>query len=861
MRSNSDEIIWRHWFYTIGGNLVATRSRNKKPIDKWGKYQQKDIGIDEFEKWIQLCKFNDGCAVMTGRLRRGRYKDKFLICIDLDNKEAIDEFLYESNKWNDILQLSNETIVEKHLDDNNKAHVYFITEKPIKKRNGVFPKENTGLNIPKIEVKSDATTIVTCSPSIHKNGRKYEIIGTKNPLVLNNKQTERLENIIDTIYKKFNSSEISEKKNSIKEVFQKDFVIYQGQNRQLQLLRVMRSLLKRNEDILSLEDIKGLAYGWNNKHCKPPLSDSECEEKWKGAIKYLKNNNKSSLRESGKSLSKDKIEEDSKKFSTEKFLTLIMEKIINIFSDETNETYVTIRINDHVEHIPLKSKKIFSVIRNAYFEYEGKTISDQNIEGFTKLIDSKWQFDGNSEGDRITMNLRTAKNQNDDNIFYYDLTNPKWEIIEITKDGWNLVENNELPIFKRYESNSSPQIYPLKEYEEGVFDKFLKLINLHSREEIILFSVYLISLFIPEIPKPMLILNGTWGGAKSTAFELIKRIIDPGSVNSLAFPNTINELLQALNHHYVNFFDNVSYVSKDVSDILCRTVTGAGNIKRGLYTDDIDIIYRYKRVIGINGINVITTRADFHDRSLNIKVKRIEKKNRKKEAEINREFEKLRPGILGFILDIVSKTIAYRHEHLNETILKNGLPRMADFAEWGEIISRCLGYKYDEFIITYEENIDNQNNEVIESSPVAKTLMLFMSEEKKILWQGTPTELLMRLNDIVDQIDLSIRRSHIWPKTSSSLTTKINEISPILKEKGLEINTGGRDNHGDRYIEIKKLLRSRQNELNQNNGIRNEDRLFNPHIARIGSTDLFACVKCGIKDDIHYMKQHNCSQN
>ena len=50
---------------------------------------------------------------------------------------------------------------------------------------------------------------------------------------------------------------------------------------------------------------------------------------------------------------------------------------------------------------------------------------------------------------------------------------------------------------------------------------------------------------------------------------------------------------------------------------------------------------------------------------------------------------------------------------------------MADFAEWGEIIARCLGYEKNEFINAYEENIQAQNDEVIESSPVAEVLLLF----------------------------------------------------------------------------------------------------------------------------------------
>jgi hypothetical protein len=159
------------------------------------------------------------------------------------------------------------------------------------------------------------------------------------------------------------------------------------------------------------------------------------------------------------------------------------------------------------------------------------------------------------------LNLRVAKKDNDNGSFYLNLTNLKWKIIKITSEYWDIIKDNEKPIFKRYEKNSSPQIYPSKEYDKDIFNKFLKLFNVESKKEILLLSVYIISLFIPDIPKCILALSGAGGGAKTTTFEIIKNIVDPGSVETLSFPTKIDDLVQNLSHHYVNFFDNVSSIS------------------------------------------------------------------------------------------------------------------------------------------------------------------------------------------------------------------------------------------------------------------------------------------------------------
>lgn len=310
---------------------------------------------------------------------------------------------------------------------------------------------------------------------------------------------------------------------------------------------------------------------------------------------------------------------------------------------------------------------------------------------------------------------------------------------------------------------------------------------MRNSRDLLLLSVYLISLFVPEIPKVILVISGNGGGAKTTTFKLIKAIVDPSGVDILSFNKNTNDLIQMLEHHYVNYFDNVSSVSQDLSDLLCRAVTGAGYLKRALYTDDKDIPYNFKRCIGINGINFVTTRADLVDRSLGLRVERIPEDKRKKEDEIRQEFERLRPFVLGYVFDVLVRVLKYKENNKGQKILE-GSPRMADFAEWGEIISRCLGNKDNEFIDAYQENIDNQNDEIIESTPVAESIMLFMDDKER--WEGTPSELYKFLEDIISQIYHDLKRSNLWPKAANRLTAKIKEIIPNLLKRNIDIVTG-----------------------------------------------------------------------
>ena len=99
---------------------------------------------------------------------------------------------------------------------------------------------------------------------------------------------------------------------------------------------------------------------------------------------------------------------------------------------------------------------------------------------------------------RVAGNIDSDADANDDdNIIYYDLTNKDWEIVKITKHGWN-IENHcflsysysssssssLLPtiLFKRYKSQL-PQVYPEKEYPADIFSQFMDLTNLPTDDK------------------------------------------------------------------------------------------------------------------------------------------------------------------------------------------------------------------------------------------------------------------------------------------------------------------------------------------------------------------------------------------
>lgn len=188
----------------------------------------------------------------------------------------------------------------------------------------------------------------------------------------------------------------------------------------------------------------------------------------------------------------------------------------------------------------------------------------------------------------------------------------------------------------------TPQVEPFSQIadtdsiDSKMFDVFTTLFNVKKKDQdnTLLLKCYIISLFIPDIPKPVLVLHGEQGGAKSTFQELIKMLVDPSTTQTFTFPRDSNEFIQQLSHNYIVYYDNVSVIQDWVSDLLCRAVTGSSFSKRALWTNDEDFYYNFKRNLGINGIDLAATKADLLDRSILMETDRIDKADRIKLEKI-----------------------------------------------------------------------------------------------------------------------------------------------------------------------------------------------------------------------------------
>ena len=506
------------WRYMIGVNVIPVDTRNKRPIVKWQEYQDAPVPEKQHQEWKSDGMFAKGMAIVLGKVWHRADKIGFYLAgIDADNRKAIEELCTRNGRVITMQDFAQWTVVEQHKDNLSRAHLYLYTTRPFAKKGSDNVSADMAArikadDIPAIEVKGlGVHGLMICSGSINKDGYGYEIIGTMEPAI-----ADDFEQHIDEICKKYGMAYLGTKDGNgktllpMRELFRPDHTVLEGHNRHEALLRVMESLLFRNGEILSLEEIRGLAEKWNAEHCRPPLSPEEVSRQWKDATNFVEQKTIASGdgdNNAGEQCKGD-VEKAPAKSRAQVAFDLAETQCSEYFVDEHENPFAVINVDDHREVLPMSGQRFKHWLAMIYHQEKGDLLTDSDLANMLGVVKAKAVFKGRQQ----KMELRVATEFEDGadrpTAIYYDLVNRRWDCIKVTAEGW--VKQPCPTFFRRYNSNRA-QVEPAREYPKDIFDQFLALTNV-VRSDWLLVKSYVLALFMPEMPKPVQMPHGEKGG-------------------------------------------------------------------------------------------------------------------------------------------------------------------------------------------------------------------------------------------------------------------------------------------------------------------------------------------------------------
>jgi hypothetical protein len=432
-----------------------------------------------------------------------------------------------------------------------------------------------------------------------------------------------------------------------------------------------------------------------------------------------------------------------------------------LWNTSAKEAYATIALDDHKGNWPVRSQTFRRFVAKQFFDQHCKAINSEALAAAVNLLEAKALF----EGEEHSVFVRLGEHEGN---IYLDLCNQTWQVVQITPNGWRVVD--ESPIrFRR-----SRGMLPLPTPEPGgSVDQLRDFFNLDEIAWRMVIS-WLVATLRPRGPYPILALFGEQGSGKSMTARLLRELIDPNAAPLRAEPKDGHDLMIAANNSWCLALDNLSNVQPWLSDALCRLSSGGGYATRELFTDQDEVIFDSQRPVLLTSIEEVATRSDFLDRGLIAWLRAIPEERRRSEAEIFEAFRRARPQILGALLDAVAVAL-----HRLPSIKLPRLPRMADFAIWATAAETAFGWANGTVMTAYRENRASANEVALEASLIAQPLLELLEREGR--WEGSSAQLLKALEDhLGDQV----RRPRGWPKGPRALSGQLKRLAPNLRKLG-----------------------------------------------------------------------------
>jgi hypothetical protein len=464
----------------------------------------------------------------------------------------------------------------------------------------------------------------------------------------------------------------------------------------------------------------------------------------------------------------------------------------NLFHAPDQVAYIDLQRGRHRETWPLKSTGFRRWLAHLFYETEGKSAGSQAVADALGVLEGKALFCGEEHPVFVRLAEHGGRT-------YLDLADPEWRVVEVDQQGWKVTAS--APVRFRRTKGTLPLPAPQK---GGSLNDLRPFVNVRDEGAWLLLLGWVVAALRPRGPFPLLTLCGEQGSAKSTAGKFLQRLLDPSGAELRSEPKEPRDLMIAAAGSWLVAYDNLSYLPPWLSNALCRLATGGGFGTRQLYTDDEEMLFNAKRPALLTSIEDVVTAADLLDRAVLIHLTPIPDTARRTEEDLDAQFERAKPRLLGAALDAVSAGL-----RTLGTVRPKKLPRMADFALWAEACLRGAGHKADAFFTAYEANRKDVNALSLEASPVAQVLLRLLAGGPMSL-EGTAGELLERLNGVATDTE---RKQKGWPAKGHVLSGQLRRAAPNLRRAGVEVEfTRDRTSDRTRRVSVRRTDKNEEGE-------------------------------------------------
>lgn len=419
-------------------------------------------------------------------------------------------------------------------------------------------------------------------------------------------------------------------------------------------------------------------------------------------------------------------------------------------------------------------------LSNRYFEAAGGVANEASLRDAARVIAARAQ----QTGVRLPVSTRVGHLNGG---VYIDLGDETGRAIAITANGWAL--NAKPPV--RFLRPAGARALPVPE-SGGDLQELRRHIRFEDDAAFAVVCAWLIYALAGQHAFPLALITGDHGAAKTTTARMLKRLIDPHHAEDGSAPRREDDVWTRARGHRALVYDNVSSLTAEQSDLLCKIATGFTVEKRRLYTDAEVVGAVICRPQIANGIVDFANRPDLLDRAIMIRLSRIPDEERQPENAIWVAFDAARPRLLGALCDAIALAMLRKDE-----VKQNATARLADFHRFSLAAEPAFGAPG-----AFEDGLRRAELEAAEiaiaASLVGEAVVSFMANRRA--WSSAPTDLLEALRR---EASLETTSARGFPKTAAHLSADLKRIAHALRRVGVHV-VFSRSGQRGRWIELHK---------------------------------------------------------
>jgi len=470
-------------------------------------------------------------------------------------------------------------------------------------------------------------------------------------------------------------------------------------------------------------------------------------------------------------------------------VTIVTDKS-ELFHNARGNTFVTFDHNGHKETWALGSLGFADWLGFTAYTELGFSPGESAIKQALTSLSGVAKY----EGETREVFMRAAPC---DDGYIIDLGNDEWQAIKVTTTGWTIIQEPEV----RFTRSPTSSALPIPTV--GNLDLLWKHVNVPEALRPLLLA-FILESWRPDTAYIVLAITGGQGSAKSSTHTRVRQLSDPNEVPLRSAPKTVQDVyVSAANNHQASF-ENMSNLSNALQDALCTLSTGGGFASRKLYSDDDESVIEVKRPIIINSITTVTTRPDLIDRTLSLCLPKIDDVDKKRDSQLDEEFERDAPQIFAGLLELFVETL----KRLPSINIERP-PRMIDFAYLGEAMNQSLGAPNGDFNRLYRVNRSESLANSLDSSPAALAVHEMMNKRQH-RWEGT-------VGALKTLLDSNHRQDgEGWPRSPRGLSDTLRRMSPALSELGINIEFLGHQRQGTKISITFSAINSEQENIRHN---------------------------------------------